>query len=271
MAVYNNNPTEPVFLLKRDLSPATGQSDTNRYATEALEICLASERVCWKEKIARTQEIRGLWRIYPLSCPARAQLLIESIKLRVRALTLFDKNPFILIGQDGRETPSTKAWISDIPISCDEADIESALVRLGCVLRSSLIFERSRNKDGKLTRFLTGSHFIFIDVPSKPLERKLRVGGFTARLYHKEQPKKEKGSIICSRSLQTGHWVSDYQNDMACLDCRKSSHERGDPARSAVTMLPESVWTHPAVTQLVATQACSGVPAMSSHGNPCQM
>ena len=162
--------------------------------------------------------------------------------MRVHALALFGKNPFILIEQDGRESPSTKAWISDIPISCDEADIESALVRLGCVLRSSLIFERIRNKDSKLTRFLTGRHFIFIDVPSKPLERSLSFGGFTARLYHKEQPKKEKGSIICSRCLQTGHWASDCQNDIACLDCRKSGYKRGDPARSAVTMLPESVW-----------------------------
>ena len=116
-----------------------------------------------------------------------------------------DKIPFILKGQDGRETPSTKMWISDIPISCDGADIESALVRLGYVLRSSLIFERIRNKDGKHTRFLTGRRFIFIDVPSKPLERSLRVGWFTTRLYRKEQPKNEKRSIVCSRCLQTGH------------------------------------------------------------------
>ena len=127
-------------------------------------------------------------------------------------------------GQDGREIPSTKVWISVIPISYDGADIESALVRLGCVLRSSLIFERVRNKDDKLTRFLTGRHFISIGVPSKPLERKLRVGGFTARLYRKEHRKKEKGSIICSRCLQTDHWASDCQNYIACLDCRKFPH-----------------------------------------------
>ena len=72
-----------------------------------------------------------------------------------------------------------------ILISCDGADIESALIRLGCIFRSSLIFERIRNKDGELTRFLTGRRFIFVDVPSNPLERSLRVGGLTARLYHK--------------------------------------------------------------------------------------
>ena len=70
-----------------------------------------------------------------MSRPARAQLLIEGITLRGPALTLFDKNPFILKEQDERETPQTKVCISDIPISCDGADIESALVRLGYVLR----------------------------------------------------------------------------------------------------------------------------------------
>ena len=60
-----------------------------------------------------------------------------------------DKNPFILRGGSGEEMPVTKVWISDIPISCDGKDIETALVRLGCVLRSSLMNEKIRSKDGK--------------------------------------------------------------------------------------------------------------------------
>ena len=63
--------------------------------------------------------------------------------------------------------PVTKVWISDILISCDGKDIETALVRLGCVLRSSLINEKIRNKDGKLTRFLTGWRFVFVNTPEK--------------------------------------------------------------------------------------------------------
>ena len=38
-------------------------------------------------------------------------------------------------GGSGEEVPVTKVWISDIPISVDGKDIETALVRLGCVLR----------------------------------------------------------------------------------------------------------------------------------------
>ena len=125
----------------------------------ALEICLAAEKVCRKETILGAQGIRGMWRIYPLSYPARSQLLIEGLNLRGHALSLYDKNSFILKGQDGKERRTTKLWISDIPLSCDGAEIESVIVKLGCVLRSALIFEKIRNKDGKLTRFLTGRRF----------------------------------------------------------------------------------------------------------------
>ena len=31
----------------------------------------------------------------------------------------------MLKGQDGKEKPTTKLWISDVPLSCDGADIES--------------------------------------------------------------------------------------------------------------------------------------------------
>ena len=143
-------------------------------------------------------------RIYPLSRPARSLLPTEGISLRGHALSLYDKNPFILKGQDGKERPTTKLWISDIPLSCDGADIESAIVKLGCVLHSSLIFEKVRNKDGKLNRFLTGRRFVHNEVTASPLETSVKVGGFTARLCHKEQPKKERKPAVCTNCLQPG-------------------------------------------------------------------
>ena len=100
-----------------------------------------------------------------------------------------NKNLFILRGGSAEEMPVTKVWISNIPTSCDGKDIQTALVRLGCVLRSSLINQKIRNKDGKLTRFLTGQQFVFVNTPEKPLERTAKIRRFTVCLYHKEQPK----------------------------------------------------------------------------------
>ena len=76
-------------------------------------------------------------------------LLTDGITLRQQTVQVHDKNPFTLRGGSGEEMPVAKVWISDILISGDGKDIETALVRLGCVLRSSLINEKIRNKDGK--------------------------------------------------------------------------------------------------------------------------
>ena len=116
-------------------------------------------------------------RIYPLSRPARSLLPTEGISLRGHALSLYDKNPFILKGQDGKERTTTKLWISDIPLSCDGADIEPAIARLGCVLHRSLMFEKIRNKAGKLNRFLTGRRFVHNEVPAGKPPREIGEGG----------------------------------------------------------------------------------------------
>ena len=222
---------EPVFLLRRDLPSGDG----SRYDT--LELCLAAERVSGAETILGAQEIRGLWRVYPLTRTARNMLLIDGITLRQHTVQVHDKNPFILRGGSGEEMPVTKVWISDIPISCDGKDIETALVRLGCVLRSSLINEKIRNKERKLTRFLTGRRFVFVNTPEKPLERTAKIGGFTARLYHKEQPKVDPQQTLCSRCLERGHRVSACPNNIRCRECRQEDHKRGDPVCEAVSVL----------------------------------
>ena len=214
---------EPVFFLRRSLPT---QGDT---LYDSLEICLAAEKVSGPETILGAQDIRGLWRVYPLSREARNCLLINGITLRGCTVQAHDKNPYI-VRENGQEVPVTKVWVSDIPLSCDGKDIETALVRLGCVLRSSLIFEKIRNKDGKLTRFLTGRRFIFINTPAKPLERFLQIGGFNTRIYHKEQPKREPNQMECSKCLLKGHVAYNCTNPVRCRQCFGEGHKSGDPS-----------------------------------------
>ena len=167
----------------------------------------------------------------------RQKQVADNLTLRQKTVQVYDNNPFIVKGGSGEEVPVTKVWISDIPISVDGKDIETALVRLGCVLRSSLINEKIRNKDGKLTRFLTGRRFVFVNIPERPLERTVKIGGFTARLYHKEQPRADPQRTTCSRRLERGHLVSACPNSIRRRECRQEGHRRGDPVCDAV-----SVW-----------------------------
>ena len=217
---------EPVFIKRRDL-PTFNSAPSDQ--TTALDICLSAEVVSGRETVYGAQEIKGLWRIYPLSREARNKLLIEGITVQGVSVNLHDKNPYIL-RDSGNEIPATKLFISDIPISLSDRDIETALVRIGCVLRSSLILEKIRNKDGKLTRFVTGRRFCFINLPAKSLDPSLQVGSFVGRLYYKEQDKPSRRRLVCSKCLQEGHHVSVCQNDVTCRQCGQSGHVRGDDA-----------------------------------------
>jgi len=220
---------EPVFIRQKDLPQVNNQ----RFDT--LDFCLAAERVTGPETILGAQSIRGLWRIYPLTNQARDKLLIDGLSLGGRTIQVHNKNPFILRGQGGAEIPSTKLWLSDIPISISNEDIESALIRLGVTARSALFNERVRNKDGKLTRFLTGRRFMFINVPEKPLEKSVKIGPVTARLYHKGQPK-ENRVVKCSRCLKEGHTAAHCDSDVVCRVCKQSGHRQGDPQCKSIEL-----------------------------------
>jgi hypothetical protein len=149
---------EPIFIRRKDLPP-TSDSDT-KY--NILDMCLAAERVTGRETILGAQEIHGLWRIYPATTEARGKLLVQGLTVRGIHMTVHGRNPYLtraMPGSSGIDIPSTKLWISDVPLSIADEDIESAVEKLGVVARSRLISERVRNRDGKLTRFLTGRRY----------------------------------------------------------------------------------------------------------------
>ena len=100
-----------------------------------------------------------------------------------------------------------------------------------------MINEKTRNKDGKLTRFLTGRQFVFVNTPEKPVERTAKIGGLIARLYQNELLKVDQQQTLCSRCLERGHRVSACPNNIRCGECRQEGHKRGDPVCEAVSVL----------------------------------
>ena len=212
----------PVFLKRKDIP----RSDVERVTV--LEICLSGERVSGQGTVVGAQEIHGLWRIYPTTTAARNELLIRGLKLRNVTVKVCADNPFSLRDGAGNEKPSTKVFIGNVPISVADSEIEHSLVSLGCELRSDVKQQRARDTDGKLTRFLTGSRFVFITLPPSPLEKTMKVSFFTASVYHKEQ-KNTQRKVYCSRCLTEGHHVSQCLSDVVCRQCHKSGHKRGSP------------------------------------------
>lgn len=194
-----------------------------------LEICLAAERVAGQGSVIGAQNIRSLWRIYPANKEARSELLVKGIRLRDAVLQVSNTNPFILRSETGEEKPATKLWIDNIPISVAESEIQHSLRKIGCEFRSSIRLEHERDADNKLTRFLTGRRFVYITVPTTPLDKFVKISTFSAKLYHKEQKLAAK-SVFCSRCLRSDHHVSQCSGDIVCKLCKQPGHKRGDAA-----------------------------------------
>ena len=210
----------PVFLTNSSIP----DSDSNRMS--GLDLCLAGERTAGQGGIIGAQQIRGLWRIYPASRNARNELLLKGLTVRDCVLQVCDSNPFVVRGGNGVEKPTTKVWVADLPLSVANSEIEHSLNRLGCEIRSAIKQERYRDSDNKLTRFETGRRFLFITIPSEPLETTLKIGIFNAKIFHKEQKEREK-VVICSKCLQRNHHASVCPNEVICRACNEPGHKQG--------------------------------------------
>ena len=122
---------EPVFVTTRALPSRHVSPDT-------IDLCTVAERTTGRGTIRGAQRIRGLWRIYPKKSEARQKLLLEGMGPWGVQISLLDKNPFIIRDQNGEdEKPATKVWVSNVPISCEDTQIETALTTIGCELRSA--------------------------------------------------------------------------------------------------------------------------------------
>ena len=221
-AINNDNGSVlPVFIRRRSI-PGEDQ-------LTCLSMCLAAEKASGKNTILGAQEIRGLWRVYPLTENARQLLLVKGIVIRGVIVTCHATNPFrIKTSAAGRELPVTKLWISDLPISVADEEIENSLIKLDVEIRSDIVRECCRNADNKLTHFQTGRRYVFITRPARPLDKELEVGlTFTATVYHKEM--KQNKNPFCSRCLQNGHSRYMCQNDVVCKVCHRSGHMSKDP------------------------------------------
>ena len=215
------NFVEPVFLKCADLP---GDETTTH------ELCMLGEKVAGYKSMVCAQRIGGLWRLYPESRDARALLLASGLSINGVSVPLANKNPFTLLNSGGEELPSTRITISGVPLSCSNLDIEQAIEAQGVTLLSRAKHERARDKNNKLTRFLTGRRFMHTSIPTVPLPRKMKIGVFTAEIYHREQ---RAAALLatreCYKCFEVGHLAAACENPVKCKDCRQEGHKSGDP------------------------------------------
>jgi hypothetical protein len=238
---------KPVFLLSKDL-PLVG--DHERATTR--EICFAAEKVVGHNTIDGAQQIGGPWRVYPKTRTARVQLLVSGLSLRSSHINLHDDNPFLTRGNNGQEIQTTKVIISNIPISFSNREIENTLTNLGCKPTSKLIDECDREDNGRLTRWKTGRRFMFIEMPNAALPTQVKIGMFTAKIYHREQ--KTANNPYCGNCLTNGHRKDECKKPVVCRNCRQPGQKVGD-----ILCGPSSVSDRRETTLTTTTDNTSGV------------
>lgn len=172
-----------------------------------VDICQAAERLVGFGSIVGAQRLGGLWRLYPINREIRAKLLTLKLLIRGRSIPLRSQNPFSIRDKEGKEIPSTRLSIDGLPVSIASSDLEGYLQKAGASFRSHILWEKARDEDGKLTRWVTGRRYVWIDLPTTPLPHRIQVGSFYAKLFYREQPKPV----------------------LVCFHCGKEGHRKGDP------------------------------------------
>ena len=97
-------------------------------------------------------------------------LLGTGINLRGIQITLRDKNPYLLPGQEYLAT--TRLYVRNIPLSFDNDVITSYLKDMDIKMQGPLKYVRARTPQGKLTNFKTGVRFVDIVVPFRAIAQK---------------------------------------------------------------------------------------------------
>ncbi|GFS23004.1 hypothetical protein ElyMa_006965700 [Elysia marginata] len=80
--------------------------------------------------------------------------------------------------------------------------------------------EGIRDPQGKLTEWLSGRRFVWIDVPKTNIEQYIDVSQFQARLFHKEMVTE----MTCRRCLKKGLSAKNCTYEEVCFVCKKPGH-----------------------------------------------
>ena len=204
--------TQPVFVLAKNLP--------QEEKTTSYQICIAASKTVGRDGVLGAQLIGSLFRIYLSNAEARVALLSKGLSLEGRTIEVCSQNPFSVRDGSGEEIPSTRLTVSDLPISVSNEALESALSKKGLKLRSKLKMEGIRDPQGKLTEWLSGRRYTWIDLPKASIDPYVMVGQMKAKIYYKEL----KAERVCRRCTQKGHIARDCTSVQVCFKCGVPGH-----------------------------------------------
>ncbi len=192
---------EPVFF--RNSSVIMDENEEPKL--KHYEVIEAISRVVRSDQIHMVQIVRGLWRIYMKSKQSRATLITRGVDIRHLHIQLYDTNPYRTNSTDPSEVIE-RVTFKDLAGSVDDSLIMDYIETLPYEQKSKLQYARARNRTNQLTDIMTGDRYILLKGPIVPvLPNRVKIGQFTARVYHDSQFK------VCKACGNLGHRFKDPQ------------------------------------------------------------
>lgn len=239
--------------------------------TSGLSICQECEKVTGPGGIVGAQRFRGLWRIYPKTKEARETLLLHGVCIDRTLVSVLGNNPFIV----GGAKDTVKIIIGKIPLSVSSSEIEKAICALGAQIRSKLFDECYRDQAGRLTDFKTGRRYVYIDTPTVPLPREMKVAKWWASVYHYGQPRLSQGTRA-DFEIRTQHPVDSethehmsHPNYSHVPTTSSTGYSSYSPSSSKSYLISSQSYTHcPSNSDVssIPTTTCS--PSSFPQGTP---
>lgn len=194
-----------------------------------VELYKSVGRVIPYECISGLQRTGNMWRVYVDNDNDRAELLGSGITIRNKHISLLSSNPR---RNDYVRDETVRVRVSNVPLSADDGQIRRTLTLNGCDVLS--LYKEKLRVDNKLTNCHTGDRFVIVHKLDNPLPKFLKIGSYTAKIYHYGQKSDEEQSK-CRRCFQSGHVARDCENEWVCSFCKLPGHKCADCPDNDVT------------------------------------
>ena len=183
---YNVIPeTKPIYIKASQFPPNFVQK---------YDLCVAAEKTAGEGSIFALHKYQGVFRLHTNTEAQRTKLLGIGFRYQGLRVLPVPVNPNSAIYINGKEVPTSKLTISNIPLSVCDKDILFAVEEAGYeLITGNVSLECLRDQGGKLSRFRNGNRSVTIKTPNQILPKQVKVQEkFTGFLYYKDREEVEQ-------------------------------------------------------------------------------
>ncbi len=221
----------PGFILEKDIEPRVN----------GFTILCAVEKVIGEDQLESLQNVRGVWRLYPMDSAQKVELCRQGIEINGKKVKIHSQNPFYTNTNTGSSSTynprgfvkqtrpdTTRLLIKDVYRSVSNTQIKSMLENKYKVrVHSNIMYSYVRNDDNELTNCKNCDRFCYVysEDLKVPLPRVAKCGKWECRLFHANQTGQTKRE--CNNCYETDHFGKNCPNEKRCRICRKPGHDTG--------------------------------------------